>query len=142
MRIKKEWYICVFAFIIIFVSVGFIVANKSSENNADIEYIEYESFAAAPQTDTTKKEDYQKTDLEIRLQDTIQLMVEGSNPLVNIQNFNVADNTETTVSVTLYVNQDNSISEELRESIENLVLKSMNGMPRENVTINIKNAEK
>lgn len=138
---NKKWYICGIAVLIICISVGFITANKSSVDYVDTEYIEYESFSDTD-ADMTKKDEYIRLELEARLQDTIQLMVEGCDPLVSIQNLNAEDDAETTAFVTLNKDQGKDISDELLESVEILVLKSINGMQRENITINIKNVEK
>lgn len=137
---NKKWYICGIAALIICVSVGFITANKSSVNHTDTEYIEYESFSDTD-ADMAKKDEYIRLELEARLQDTIQQMVEGCDPSVSIQNLNAEDDTETTASVTLNMDQGKDISDELLESVEILVLKSTNGLRQENININIKNVE-
>lgn len=78
----------------------------------------------------------------MKLQDSIQLIAEGSNPLVSIHNFDVADHSETTVAVTLYTESCNEISEESRIAIENLILGSFNGILKENISIDVEYTEK
>ena len=104
--------------------------------------IEYEDLNTDHKTDMTKKKEYQKADLEMKLQDSIQLIAEGSNPLVSIHNFDVADHSETTVAVTLYTESCNEISEESRIAIENLILGSFNGILKENISIDVEYTEK
>ena len=101
---KKRICLCISLFVIC-ISAVFIAANRMS---ADYD-IEYESLNTEHKTDMTKKEDYQKADLEMKLQDTIQSIAEGSNPLVSIHNFDTADHSETTVAVTLYTESCNEI---------------------------------
>lgn len=78
----------------------------------------------------------------MKLQDSIQSIAEGSNPLVSIDNFDVEDHSETTVVVTLYTEPYNEISEELRIAIENLILGSFNGILKDNISIDIEYTEK
>ena len=89
----------------------------------------------------SKKEDYQKADLERALQDAIQLIVEGSNPLVSIHNYDLEDHSETTVNVTLHTESYNEISEESRIAIENLIIGSFNGILKDNISIDIEYTE-
>lgn len=104
--------------------------------------IEYENLNTELKSDVSKKKDYQKADLEMKLQDSIQSIAEGSNPLVSIHNFDVADHSETTVAVTLYAEPYNEISEESRIEIENLILKSFNGILKDNISIDIEQTER
>ncbi len=90
----------------------------------------------------TKKEDHQKADLEMKLQDTIQSVAEGSNPLVSINNFDTEDQSETTVAVTLYSNPGNEISEETQITIESLIEGYFHGLSKDNISINIESTEK
>lgn len=124
--------------LIICISLGFIADNFMSVDRN----IEYESFNTEHKTDMTKKEDYQKADLEKRLQYTIESIIEGSNPLVSIHNFNAADHSETTVTVKLYTDPCNEISEESRIAIENLILGSFNGILKDNISIDIECTER
>ncbi|MCI9075086.1 MAG: hypothetical protein HFH10_04675 [Dorea sp.] len=134
---KKRICLCISLFVIC-ISAVFIAANRMS---ADYD-IEYESLNTEHKTDMTKKEDYQKADLEMKLQDTIQSIAEGSNPLVSIHNFDTADHSETTVAVTLYTDSCNEISEESQIAIENLILGSFNGILKDNISINIECTER
>lgn len=133
---KKRICLCISLFIICILA-GFIAVNRMP---ADYD-IEYESFNTEHKTDMTKKEDYQKANLEMRLQDSILSIAEGSNPLVSIHNFDTADHSETTVAVTLYTDSCNEISEESQIAIENLILGSFNGILEDNISINIEYTE-
>lgn len=136
-KYRKRVCLCISLFIIC-VLVGFIANNLMSEDCN----VEYESFNTEFKTDMTKKRDYQKADLEMKLQDSIQSIAEGSNPLVNIHNFDAADHSETTVAVTLYTEPSNEISEESRITIENLISGSFNGILKDNISVDIKYTEK
>ena len=103
--------------------------------------IEYESFDTEHKTDITKKEDYKKAELERQLQNVIQEIIEGSDPLVSIHNFDLSDHSETTVAVTLYTDPFNEISEESQIVIENLILESFNGIVKDNISINVECTE-
>lgn len=135
-KYKKAICLCISLFIIC-ISAGLAANLMSVDDN-----IEYESFNTEHKTDMTKKEDYQKADLEMKLQDTIQSIAEGSNPLVSIHNFDVADHSETTVAVTLYTDSCNEISEESQIAIKNLILGSFNGILKDNISINIEYTER
>lgn len=78
----------------------------------------------------------------MRLQDAIQSIAEGSNPLVSINNFDTADHSKTTVDVTLHADSDNEISEESQIAIENLVSGSFDGILKDNISINVEYTEK
>ncbi|MCI8940139.1 MAG: hypothetical protein HFH12_09135 [Dorea sp.] len=136
-KYRKRVCLCISLFIIC-ILVGVMVDNLMSEDSN----IEYESLNTESKTDMTKKKDYQKADLEMKLQDSIQSIAEGSNPLVSIDNFDVEDHSETTVVVTLYTEPYNEISEELRIAIENLILGSFNGILKDNISIDIEYTEK
>mgnify|MGYP001090183821 CR=1 FL=1 len=136
-KYKKIVCVCISMFIICILT-GFIANNLVFADDDT----KYESFDTEHETDMSKKEDYQKADLERALQDAIQLIVEGSNPLVSIHNFDVADHSETTVAVTLYTESCNEISEESRIAIENLILGSFNGILKENISIDVEYTEK
>lgn len=136
-KYRKRVCLCISLFIICILG-GFTVHNLMFEDYN----IEYEDFNSDHKTDMTKKKEYQKTDLEMKLQDSIQLIAEGSNPLVSIHNFDVADYSETTVAVTLYTESCNEISEESRIAIENLILGSFNGILKENISIDVEYTEK
>ena len=136
-KYKKRVCLCISLFIIC-VLVGFMADNPVSEGSN----IEYGNLNTEHKTDMTKKKEYQKADLEMKLQDSIQLIAEGSNPLVSIHNFDVADHSETTVAVTLYTESCNEISEESRIAIENLILGSFNGILKENISIDVEYTEK
>lgn len=136
MKLKKM-YVGILIFFLIFLCMGFLTLGKKDEK----ENITYENFKEY-QSDMMKKDDYKTTDLENKIQDSIQQVVEGSNPVVSINNYNSTDNTDTTVSVTFNSNYENGISMEQRETIENLLLKYFNGIMRENIIINVENAEK
>ncbi|MBC5742419.1 hypothetical protein FMM74_002170 [Lachnospiraceae bacterium MD308] len=136
-KYRKRICLCIGLFIIC-VLVGFMVDNFMSEDCN----IEYESLNTEHKTDMTKKKDYQKADLEMKLQNSIQSIAERSNPLVSIDNFDVKDHSKTTVVVTLYTEPRNEISEELRMAIENLISGSFNGILRDNISIDIEYTEK
>ena len=136
-KYRKRVYLCISLFIICILA-GVMVDNLMSEDSN----IEYENLNTEFKTDMTKKKDYQKADLEMKLQDSIQSIAEGSNPLVSIDNFDVEDHSETTVVVTLYTEPSNEISEELRVAIENLILGSFNGILKDNISIDIEYTEK
>ena len=136
-KYRKRVCLCISLFIICILA-GVMVDNLMSEDSN----IEYENLNTEFKTDMTKKKDYQKADLEMKLQDTIQSIAEGSNPLVSIDNFDVEDHSETTVVVTLYTEPSNEISEELRVAIENLILGSFNGILKDNISIDIEYTEK
>ena len=131
-KYKKGICLCVSLFIVC-ISAGFIAVNVMSSDGD----IEYESFNTGHKTDMTKKGDYKKAEMEMRLQDTIQLIAEGSDPLVRIHNFNSADHSETTVDVTLYTDPYNEITEETQTEVENQILGSFNGILKDNISINI-----
>lgn len=135
-KYKKRLGLCIGLFIIC-ISAGFIAVNLMSADGD----IEYESYNTEHKTDMTKKEDYQKADLEMRLQDAIQSIAEGSNPLVTVHNFDAADHSETTVAVTLYTESHNEISEESQMAIEKLILGSVNGILKDNISVNIECVE-
>ena len=67
----------------------------------------------------------------------IQSIVEGSDSLVSIQDFNSADFSASAVSVTLYTEQGNDISQEQRDGIVRTIAGSMDGLAQDNITINI-----
>ena len=136
-KYRKRVCLCISLFIICILA-GVMVDNLMSEDSN----IEYENLNTEFKTDMTKKKDYQKADLEMKLQDSIQSIAEGSNPLVSIDNFDVEDHSETTVVVTLYTEPYNEISEELRIAIENLILGSFNGILKDNISIDIEYTEK
>lgn len=136
-KIKKRIFLCISLFIIC-ISARFIAVNLMATDDN----IEYESFNTEHKTDMTKKTDYQRADLEMRLQDTIQSIVEGSDPLVSIHNYDTADHSETAVDVTLYTDSYNEISEESRSAIENLISGSFNGITKDNISINIECTER
>ncbi|MCI9271567.1 MAG: hypothetical protein HFH11_10535 [Dorea sp.] len=136
-KYRKRVCLCISLFIICILA-GVMVDNLMSEDSN----IEYENLNTEFKTDMTKKKDYQKADLEMKLQDSIQSIAEGSNPLVSIDNFDVEDHSETTVVVTLYTEPSNEISEELRVAIENLILGSFNGILKDNISIDIEYTEK
>ena len=136
-KYRKRVCLCISLFIICILG-GFTVHNLMFEDCN----IEYEDLNTDHKTDMTKKKEYQKADLEMKLQDSIQLIAEGSNHLVSIHNFDVADHSETTVAVTLYTESCNEISEESRIAIENLILGSFNGILKENISIDVEYTEK
>ena len=129
-KYRKRICLCTGLFIIC-IAAGLITVNLRS---ADRDIV-YESFDTEHQTDMTKKEDHQKADLEMKLQDTIQSIAEGSNPLVSINNFD-------TVAVTLYSDPGNEISEETQIAIENLIEGYFHGLSKDNISINIECTEK
>ena len=135
-KYRKRVCLCISLFIICILA-GVMVDNLMSEDSN----IEYENLNTEFKTDMTKKKDYQKADLEMKLQDSIQSIAEGSNPLVSIDNFDVEDHSETTVVVTLYTEPSNEISEELRIAIENLIIGSFNGILKDNISIDIEYTE-
>ncbi len=124
-KYRKRVYLCISLFVIC-VLAGVIVNNLIFADD-----IEYESFNA----------DYQKADLERMLQDTIQEIAEGSDPLVSIHNYDLTDHSETTVNVTLHTESYNEISEESRIAIENLIIGSFNGILKDNISIDIEYTE-
>lgn len=131
-KYKKRIFLSISLFIIC-ISAVFIAVNVMSADDD----IEYESFDTEHKTDITKKEDYKKAELERQLQNVIQEIIEGSDPLVSIHNFDVEDSSETTVDVTLYTDQGNEISEESQIAVEKMILESINGMSEDNISINI-----
>ncbi len=136
-KYRKRVCICIGLFIICILAVVMTDNLMSEDCN-----IEYENLNTELKSDVSKKKDYQKADLEMKLQDSIQSIAEGSNPLVSIHNFDVADHSETTVAVTLYAEPYNEISEESRIEIENLILKSFNGILKDNISIDIEQTER
>ena len=136
-KYKKIVCVCISLFIIC-VLIGFIANNLVFADDDN----KYESFDTEHETDMSKKEDYQKADLERALQDAIQLIVEGSNPLVSIHNYDLEDHSETTVNVTLYAEPCNEISEESRAAIENMIMGSFNGISKDNISIDIEYTER
>ena len=136
-KYKKRVCLCISLFIIC-VLVGFMADNPVSEGSN----IEYGNLNTEHKTDMTKKKEYQKADLEMKLQDSIQLIAEGSNPLVSIHNYDLEDHSETTVNVTLYAEPCNEISEESRAAIENMIMGSFNGISKDNISIDIEYTER
>ena len=136
-KYKKLVCVCISMFIICILT-GFIANNLVFADDDT----KYESFDTEHETDMSKKEDYQKADLERALQDAIQLIVEGSNPLVSIHNYDLEDHSETTVNVTLYAEPCNEISEESRAAIENMIMGSFNGISKDNISIDIEYTER
>ena len=67
--------------------------------------------------DDADKKKVKQADLERSLQEVIQSIVEGSDSLVSIHDFNSADFSASAVSVTLYTEQGNDISQEQRDGI-------------------------
>lgn len=124
--------------VIICILAGLIAVHVMSADGD----VEYERFNTEHKTDMSKKRDYQKADLEMKLQDTIRLMVEGSDPLISIHNFDSADHSETTVDVTLYTDPHNEISEESKTAVENLISGSIDGILKDNISINIEYTER
>lgn len=135
-KYRKRVCLCISLFIICILG-GFTVHNLMFEDCN----IEYEDLNTDHKTDMTKKKEYQKADLEMKLQDTIRSIAEGSNPLVSIHNFDLSDHSETTVAVTLYTDPFNEISEESQIVIENLILESFNGIVKDNISINVECTE-
>ena len=135
-KYKKRVCLCISLFIIC-VLVGFMADNPVSEGSN----IEYGNLNTEHKTDMTKKKDYQKADLEMKLQDSIQSIAEGSNPLVSIHNFDVEDHSKTVVTVTLYTEPGNVISEELQTTIENLIFGSFDGILKEIFSIDVEYTE-
>lgn len=84
-----------------------------------------------------KKNEYIREDLEKRLQETIQLMYENVEPQISIQNLYAEDRTEVTVSVTLYIEPDDEVSEDMQEAIKRLVSGSIDGISPENISISM-----
>ena len=91
--------------------------------------------------DDADKEKVKQADLERSLQEVIQSIVEGSDSLVSIHDFNSADFSASAVSVTLYTDHGDDISKEQREGIERTISGSMDGLLKENITINISASE-
>ena len=89
--------------------------------------ITYDTFVDADQTDMTEKgkDEYRKIELETRLQETIGMIAEGSDPLVTIDHFDAKS----------------PISEEQLEGIERLVSKSVSGIPSVSITVTDKGTE-
>lgn len=84
-----------------------------------------------------KKNEYKREELEKRLQDVIQLMYENVEPRISIQNLYAEDRTEVTASVTLYIEPDKEVSEDMQEAIEKLVSGSIDEISPENISISI-----
>lgn len=135
-KYKKWIYVCISLFVIC-LSAGLIAVNLMAVNDDT----EYESYDTGHKTDMTKKTDYQKADLEAKLQDAIQSIVEGSSPLVSIHNFDTSDHSETTVAVTLYTDPHNEVSEESQTAVENLIVGSFDGILKDNISINIEHTK-
>lgn len=136
-KYQKRIILCISLFIIC-ISAGLIAVNLMSGDGD----MEYESLDTEHKTEMTQKKDYQKADLEMKLQDTIQSIAEGSNPLVSINNFDLEDHSETTVAVTLYTDPSNEITEESKIAVENLILGSFNGLLKDNISINVESTER
>ena len=136
-KYQKRIILCISLFIIC-ISAGLIAVNLMSGDGD----MEYESLDTEHKTEMTQKKDYQKADLEMKLQDTIQSIAEGSNPLVSINNFDTEDQSETTVAVTLYTDPSNEITEESKIAVENLILGSFNGLLKDNISINVESTER
>lgn len=84
-----------------------------------------------------KKNEYKREELENRLQDVIQLMYENVEPRISIQNLYAEDHTEVTVSVTLYIEPDDEVSEDMQEAIKKLVSGSIDEISPENISISM-----
>lgn len=136
-KYQKRIILCISLFIIC-ISAGLIAVNLMSGDGD----MEYESLDTEHKTEMTQKKDYQKADLEMKLQDTIQSIAEESNPLVSINNFDLEDHSETTVAVTLYTDPSNEITEESKIAVENLILGSFNGLLKDNISINVESTER
>ena len=125
MNVKhKKWYIVIFFFLIVILCAYFIISGKLNEsrkladerNTDNITYAQYMAGQQA-EMDDADKEKVKQADLERSLQEVIQSIVEGSDSLVSIHDFNSADFSASAVSVTLYTEQGNDISQEQRDGI-------------------------
>ncbi len=151
MNVKhKKWYIVIFFFLIIVLCAYFMISGKLAEprrsvsienRNTTYATVKLHETSQQSEIDDAKKEEYKQDDLERSLQEMIQLIVEGSDSQVSIQNFNSADASASAVSVTLYTDHGDDISKEQREGIERTISGGMDGLLKENITINISASE-
>lgn len=134
----KKQYIGIFIFLIILLCVGFLTLvvkagnEKKAGNTKNSTYAVLYSIEPLP---GMTKMDYEKIDLERSMQELIQLIVEDSNPVVTINNYNSSDSSETTVTVSLHINDGKDVSKENKEDIERFVLGCFNGLLRDNIII-------
>ncbi len=144
---SKKRYIGIIVILAGFMCAGslFTVSRLSAAKHqqASNSNITYDTFVDAGQTDMTEKgtDEYRKIELETRLQETIGMIAEGSDPLVTIDHFDAADSEESAVSVTLCADPKSPISEEQLEGIERLVSKSVSGIPSVSITVTDKGTE-
>lgn len=143
-KTRKKQYIVIFFFLIVVLCAYFMISGKLTESRKladerNTDHITYEQFKTGQQAAMTEadKEKAKQADLERSLQEVIQSIVEGSDSLVSIQDFNSADFSASAVSVTLYTEQGNDISQEQRDGIVRTIAGSMEGLPQDNITINI-----
>lgn len=133
----KKQYMGILIFLIILLCIGFLtlVVKAGNEKKAgNTTYAMIYTMDDKDLPDMTRM-DYQKNDLERSMQETIQLMVEDTNPIVTISNYNSSDCSETTVTVDLHINDGKDISKENKEDIERFVLGCFNGLLRDNIII-------
>ncbi len=141
---RTKRYLVIFFFLIVVLCAYFMISGKSTEsgnladerNTSNTTYAQFKTGQQAILNEADK-EKVKQADLERSLQEVIQLIVEGSDSLVSIQDFNSADFSASAVSVTLYTEQGNDISQEQRDGIVRTIAGSMEGLPQDNITINI-----
>ncbi len=143
-KTRKKQYIVIFFFLIVVLCAYFMISGKLTESRKladerNTDHITYAQFKTGQQAAMTEadKEKMKQADLERSLQEVIQSIVEGSDSQVSIQDFNSADFSASAVSVTLYTEQGNDISQEQRDGIVRTIAGSMEGLPQNNITINI-----
>ena len=142
---RKKRYIVIFFFLIVVVLCAyFMISGKLTESRKladerNTDNITYAQFKEGQQEamNEADKEKVKQAVLERSLQEVIQSIVEGSDSLVSIQDFNSADFSASAVSVTLYTEQGNDISQEQRDGIVRTIAGSMDGLAQDNITINI-----
>ena len=142
---RKKRYIVIFFFLIVIVLCAyFMISGKLTESRKladerNTDNITYAQFKEGQQEamNEADKEKVKQADLERSLQEVIQSIVEGSDSLVSIHDFNSADFSASAVSVTLYTEQGNDISQEQRDGIVRTIAGSMDGLAQDNITINI-----
>lgn len=143
---RKKLYIGVCVFLVIFSCGLIIIAGKLTESrnlteNRNITIDEFVDTGHQVDIDEEELEKHKQNELEIRMQETIQLMVEDCDSLVSIYNYDSADDSAATVAVTLYTEHGNDISEEQQESVERFVSGCFDRLPESSITINVKASE-
>lgn len=131
----KKQYISILIFLIILLCIYFLTLGIKAGNEKNAGDTTYGLYTIEKSLPDMTKEDYQKIDLEARIGEVIQLIVEDSNPVVSISNYNSSDSSETTVTVILNINDRKDVSKEHKEDIERLISGCFNGLLQDNIII-------